>query len=285
MDIAKRVRHDHAELRSLAQRILQSSDGKDPGSRGNSFKLYNTELRRHLDVFEDVFVSRMNRDAQAGDAAADILAEHKQMRKALSRLNRRGKDTPEWTREFEALSARFESLCSRHEALVTRTSTVHDSAQLDHHYALTAAKRSRSSSGWSRAAIGLGAAGVVAGLAYFGRRYVETPRARSQFKPQAETSGPDIVVVEATVVEVTPIPDTPPQPTPSFPRAAAVPPTPTTDYTPPRQTTPSPASSSGAPTRPEQTPATDEHTTELTGSAHPTSDYNLSATNAAADRH
>lgn len=292
MDITKRVRHDHAEIRSIAHRILNSNGSQGDESRDTLFKTYDREVRQHLDAFEDVFITRMSQDRVAADAATDIASEHRAIRKGLRALNRRRKESPEWTDEFRTLTTRFESLCHRHEALVTRTCSVHDSAQLDHDYE-TVRTKSRRSAPWGRIILGLGAAGLIGGIAYASRDRVSTDRLKSftgrRREQQRET---DLVIVETNTVELVPIPV--PVASSSAPQSHEAPRR--TEAEPMRSAASEPMRSSGssssmsgdnptgAPTKPEQTAPTDEHVTELTGSAHPSSDFNLSSSNANKDR-
>lgn len=273
MDITKRVRHDHAEIRSLAQRILASMEGEDAGSRDTNFALYDKEVRCHLDAFEDVFIARMASDQAAADAANDIADEHRAIRKSLRKLNRRHKDSAEWTEEFRSLSDRFESLCHRHEALVARTVSVHDNAQLDYDYEQVKLSQMKGRSGWTKALIALGATGALAGAAYLANRFGAADRVRSLAdrlpnragsRRQGESSGmanTEVVVIESEVVEVVPVP------VPVAVDASAM-------------------GSSGTRTAGTSDPGTstatgsrkaNEHVSELTGSSSPSTDYNVSS--------
>jgi len=278
MDITKRVRHDHAEIRSLSQRILSSMEGDDAGSRDTNFALYDKEVRRHLEAFEDVFIARMAKDQAAADAANDIADEHRAIRKSLRKLNRRHKDTAEWTEEFRSLSERFESLCHRHEALVARTVTVHDNAQLDYDYEQVKLSAMQGRSGWTKALIALGATGALAGAAYLANRYGATERVKgladrlpmggstSKGKSKSKSAGSetDVVIIESEIVEVVPVPVPVPVET------GASKPTRTTG-----------TAGSGSSTAGKR--AGNEHVSELTGSSSPSTDYNASSSFAQAE--
>lgn len=279
MDITKRVRHDHAEIRSLSQRILMSMEGEDAGSRDTNFALYDKEVRRHLEAFEDVFIARMAKDQAAAEAANDIADEHRAIRKSLRKLDRRHKDTAEWTEEFRSLSERFESLCHRHEALVARTVTVHDNAQLDYDYEQVKLSAMQGRSGWTKALIALGATGALAGAAYLANRYGATervkgladrlPTGRSTAKDKARSkssagSQTDVVIIESEIVEVVPVPIPVPVETGASKASRAT-----------------GAAGAGSSAAGKQTG--NEHVSELTGSSSPSTDYNASSSFAQAE--
>ena len=175
MEISKRIRHEHAELRSLAQRILNQSDG-DPG-REQDFASYEHQIRDHLDLFEAFFIKRMKEDAIVKDSVVDIKSEHALVRKELKALHRGDKDSHQWSAEFRRFTERFEHLCHRHDALVAHAEASGRSEWLDTQYEETKSRRQRSffaSSGGrgSATAMVVGAA-AAAGAAFFLSRYLK----------------------------------------------------------------------------------------------------------------
>nr|WP_295373974.1 hypothetical protein [uncultured Sphingosinicella sp.] len=164
MEISKRIRHEHAELRSLSQRILNQPDGE--GERDADFKAYERELREHLEIFEGFFLKRLKEDASAKSSAADLKSEHALVRKELKALHRRDKESHQWSAEFRRFTERFEQLCHRHDALVAQAEASGRSETLDRQYEETKAKRTRGST----TAMVVGAA-AAAGAAYVISRY------------------------------------------------------------------------------------------------------------------
>lgn len=172
MHVSTQMHNDHADLRSLGQDILKSSDGGDVGGRDNQFDLYDLQVRRHLAVIEDVFLSPLRKDPQAKDSCADIAAGHDRARKALAALDRAGKGSSEWTAEFTAFTAMFDSLCARHEALVqhserlAHTSGSDGGGDLGDRYEQAKLRRMRGGSwSWNRVAPAAGTFGTVATMA------------------------------------------------------------------------------------------------------------------------
>lgn len=173
MEISKRIRHEHAELRSLAQRILNQDDGT--GQREQDFASYDRQLREHLDVFEAFFLKRLKEDPDARDSVADIKSEHAVVRKELKSLHRPDKDGHQWSAEFRRFVERFEHLCHRHDALVAHAEASERSEWLDRQYEEAKSRRHRSfltptGSRGSTAAMVVGAA-AAAGAAFFLTRY------------------------------------------------------------------------------------------------------------------
>ena len=225
MEISKRIRHEHAELRSLAQRVLSQGDGAE--GRQDDFADYDGQLREHLDVFEAFFLKRMKEDPDARDSVADIKSEHALIRKELKGLNRSDKDTHQWSAEFRRFTDRFEHLCHRHDALVTHAEAGGRSSEwLDSQYEQTKSRRLRglfgpSPSRGSTTAMVIGAA-APAGAAFFLTRYLKGPSTglSSRFagrKRQGETPSGILEVTEerVTVVETRPafdLPGNPPAP-------------------------------------------------------------------------
>lgn len=172
MEISKRIRHEHAELRSLAQQILNQGDGGD--SRQQDFREYERELRGHLDVFEGFFLPRLKEAPEARDSVADLKSEHAVVRKELKALHRGDKESHQWSAEFRRFTDRFEQLCHRHDALVMQAEAGGRSEALDRQYENAKAKRTRSflspSGRGSTTAMVVGAA-AAAGAAFVISRY------------------------------------------------------------------------------------------------------------------
>ena len=173
MEISKRIRHEHAELRSLAQRILGPEEGAE--QREQDFASYESQLRDHLDIFETFFLKRLKEDPDARDSVADIKSEHAVVRKELKSLHRPEKDGHQWTSEFRRFTERFEHLCHRHDALVAHAEASGRSEWLDRQYEEAKSRRHRgflapTASRGSAAAMLVGAA-AAAGAAFFLTRY------------------------------------------------------------------------------------------------------------------
>jgi hypothetical protein len=217
MEISKRIRHEHAELRSLAQSILNQSDA-DQG-RERNFTAYDHQLREHLDLFEAFFLKRMKEDAVVKDSVADIKSEHALVRKELKGLNRSDKDGHQWSTEFRRFTERFEHLCHRHDALVAHAEASGRSESLDREYEATKAKQMRglfapSGGRGSTTAMVVGAA-AAAGAAYFLSRYFKggSPLASRRLGRRGEWTGkgetvsgtrPDTEVSASAAIEAKP---------------------------------------------------------------------------------
>lgn len=216
MEISKRIRHEHAELRSLAQEILQQGDG--PDARERDFGVYDRLLREHLDIFEAFFLKRLKEDPDARDSVADIKSEHALIRKELKGLHRGDKDTHQWSAEFRRFTDRFEHLCHRHDALVSHAEASGRSEWLDKQYEETKERRAHSLFGsrGSTAAMVVGAA-AAAGAAFFLTRYLKDSSKgslSSRFARrgrQEETPSDILEVIEerTTVIETRPAFDFP----------------------------------------------------------------------------
>lgn len=171
MEISKRIRHEHAELRSLAQQILNQSEGS---TRSQDFRDYEQQLREHLDLFETFFLTRLKENPEARDSVADVKSEHGVVRKELKALHKGDKDSHQWSAEFRRFNERFEQLCHRHDALVTQAEAGGRSETLDRQYEEAKAKRTRGflapSGRGSTTAMVVGAA-AAAGAAYVISRY------------------------------------------------------------------------------------------------------------------
>lgn len=218
MHISKHMHNDHAELRSLGQDILQSSDGGDVGGRDNQFDLYDTQVRRHLAVVEEVLCNPLRKDPQASDSVGDIMAQHKIARRELSSLDRPNKASAEWTAEFRNFTETFEALCARHDALIQHAERV--SGDVVEEYEQAKLRRMRGGHwSWNRVApsSGLGvaaaAAGVaaVAGAAYAANRYFKSGRRSSgrqedDFELRLETDE-NLRLISSSKVEGTPVVD------------------------------------------------------------------------------
>lgn len=218
MEISKRIRHEHAELRSLAQAILNQSDGA--AAREQDFAVYDRLLREHLDIFEVFFLKRLKEDPAARDSVADIKSEHALIRKELKGLHRGDKDTHQWSAEFRRFTDRFEHLCHRHDALVSHAEASGRSEWLDKQYEETKERRAHSlfPSGGSRgstAAMVIGAA-AAAGAAFFLTRYLKdssmgglTSRFARRGRQEETPSGILVTEERVTVVETRPAFDFP----------------------------------------------------------------------------
>ncbi|HWH22248.1 MAG TPA: PRC-barrel domain-containing protein [Allosphingosinicella sp.] len=215
MHVSKHMHHDHAELRSLAEDILKASDGGDVGGRDNQFDLYDIQVRRHLAVVEEVMCNPLRRDEQASDSVADIMAQHKIVRRELSSLDRANKGTPEWTSEFRHFTEMFDSLCARHDALVQHAERL--SSDIGDQYEQAKLRRMRGGQwSWNRVSpaspLGI-AAGVaaVAGAAYAANRYFKSGRRSSgrsedDFELRLETDE-NLRLISSSKVEGTPVVD------------------------------------------------------------------------------
>ena len=182
MDLNTYMHHDHENLRSLAEDILKSTDDATGGLRDDQFELYDTQLRRHLDVVEE-----LTGPLGSGDAdLSDMTAEHKAIRAELKTLDRSPKNTREWSDDFARLASRFNSLAARHETFVSRLSTLGTPEELGRRY--EEAKLRRMKGPLSRAATPttlatVAGAAAIAGAAYAATRYFQ---GRRQDGPQGE---------------------------------------------------------------------------------------------------
>lgn len=177
MEVSKRIRHEHAELRTLAQRISNPHETSE--SRASDFASYERQLLDHLTLFESFFCKRAKDDPAARDSAADIKSEHAVIRKELKGLHRGDKDSHQWSAEFRRFTDRFEHLCHRHDALVAHAEAGRRSEWLDREYEQSKSRRLRSvlpSSGRGSAAAMVIGAAAAAGAAYFLKGYFDKSR-------------------------------------------------------------------------------------------------------------
>ena len=213
MDISMQLHNDHAELRSLADDILKAQDGSDAAGRDNQFDLYDLQVRRHLAVVEEVILSPIKKEPAAKDSCADIMAQHKILRRDLSALDRSGKGSHEWTAEFRTFIEQFEAICRRHEAVLHHAANV--SPNLSDQYQQAKARRMQGGPwSWNRVPKGTaaiaGAAAAVAGAAlaarYFqsGRR--SSGRTEDDFELRLETDE-NLRLISSAKVEGTPVVD------------------------------------------------------------------------------
>jgi hypothetical protein len=215
MNIWKHLEHDHAELHSLAQDILKSSDGGDVGGRDNQFDLYDLQVRRHLALIEEVLLPPLKKEERTTALATDVQQRHKELRRALSSLDRSGKGTPEWTAEFRDFADLFEAAAAQHDTLAKQAKTMFDdaySAELGDEYQKAKIRRLQGFWSWNR--VGLGVAGVAgaavaAGAAYAANRYFISGRRRAgrpqdDFELRLETDE-NLRLIASSKVEGTPV--------------------------------------------------------------------------------
>lgn len=186
MDISKHMHDDHEELRSLGQDILKSGSGSDAGGRDNQFDRYETEVRRHLAVVEDVLLTPLAKDPASKGSASNITTEHQVLRNELKKLDRAEKGDPQWTSDFRNFVGRFDQLCQRHELLIRQSQSLGSAAELEQRYERAKLKRLQGYFSWNRVASGgvstmAAVAGVAAaaGAAYAANRYFRSGRRAS----------------------------------------------------------------------------------------------------------
>ena len=186
MDIPKHMHDDHEELRSLGQDILKSGSGPNVGGRDNQFDRYDTEVRRHLAVVEDVMLTPLAKDPSSKSRALNITAEHQVLRNELKKLDRADKSKPEWISDFRKFVDRFDQLRQRHEALIHLGQSLGSGAELGNRYEKAKLRRMQGYFSWNRVASGgmstvAAVAGVAAaaGAAYEATRYFSSGRRAS----------------------------------------------------------------------------------------------------------
>ncbi|HEY0446319.1 MAG TPA: PRC-barrel domain-containing protein [Allosphingosinicella sp.] len=212
MNIWKHIEHDHAELHSLGQDILKSSDGGDPGGRDNQFDLYDLQVRRHLAVIEDVLLPPLRKEERSRTIVSDLQSRHKELRKTLSWLDRPAKGTSEWTAEFRDFIDLFEGACAQHETLVKQAKLIFsdfEAADLGEQYQKAKLSRIRGRFSWNRVGIGVAGAAVAAGAAFAANRYFSsgrrrTGRAEDDFELRLETDE-NLRLIASSKVEGTPV--------------------------------------------------------------------------------
>ena len=202
MNIWKHLEHEHAELHSLAERILKSSDGGDVGGRDNQFALYDRQVRRHLALIEEVLHPVVKREERTKAIAAQIAPRHKELRKALRALERSGKGSPDWTADFREFAELLESVATQHEVLAKQAKTVLDDTrvnELGEQYERAKARRMQSGGAggqfdWNKVGIGFAGAAALAGAAYAANRYLGSGRGGAS----SEDDDDDFVVMLET---------------------------------------------------------------------------------------
>ena len=180
MNIWKHLEHDHAELASLAERILKSSDGADVGGRDNQFELYDVQVRRHLALVEEVLHPAVKHEERTRALAAEIVPAHKEIRKSLRALDRSDKGSYEWTAEFRDFIDLLEAIAAQHEMLAKQAKTVLDDTEanaLGEQYERAKIRRMEGSRfEWSKVGMGVAGAAALAGAAYAANRYFSSAR-------------------------------------------------------------------------------------------------------------
>jgi hypothetical protein len=212
MSIWKHMEHDHAALHSLAHDILKSSDGGDVGGRDNQFDLFDLQARRHLAVIEEVLLPPLKKEERTRQLATDVQARHKELRRALSALDRPDKGSHEWTAEYRDFVDLFEAVCAQHEGLVKEAKLILDearTAELDEQYSRAKTRRLHGRFTWNRVGLGVAGAAAVAGAAYAANRYFgsgrrRTGREQDDFELRLETDE-NLRLISSSKVEGTPV--------------------------------------------------------------------------------
>lgn len=169
MTIWEQLDRDHIVIHASGAEIFKS-DGDLP-RRDNLFTIYDREVRDHLSIVETVIFPLLKADEGAKELAAKLEAEHKTLRKALSKLHRKDKSGTEWIADLTEFTSAFEQTCRLHDGLESlMRSTIDDSRadQLGADYA--AAKDKQAERGlwnWKTAgvvgtAVGIAAVGAAA---------------------------------------------------------------------------------------------------------------------------
>jgi hypothetical protein len=211
MDIRSRLERDHKQIHSLGEDIIKSSDGEGVGGRDNQFDLFDLQLRRHLAVIEDVLLPPLKKKDETKATINDVQALHKELRKALSALDRQGKGSHEWTAEMRNVLERFDMLAKRHQAIAAQA----QSGETDIADEYEQAKLKRLQGGhWNWNRVGMGAAAfasaaAVAGAAYAANRWYNSGRRRhgrpeDDFELRLETDE-DLRLISSRKVEGTPV--------------------------------------------------------------------------------
>jgi hypothetical protein len=216
MDITRHLEHDHKQIHSLGEDILKSADGEGVGGRDNQFDYLDLQLRRHLAVIEDVLFPPLKKSTDAKAALGDIQTAHKELRKALSTLDRKDKGSHEWTAELRNLLERFDAVAKRHEAIAARAQAAEaQSGRTDLADRYERAKIKRLQGGhWSWNKVGMGVAGMagaaaMAGAAYAANRWYKSGRRREgrsedDFELRLETDE-TLRLISSRKVEGTPV--------------------------------------------------------------------------------
>lgn len=213
MDITRHLEHDHRQIHALGQDIVKSGDGADPGGRDNQFDLFDLQLRRHLAVVEEVIVPPLAARADTKATLADIQALHKDLRAALTALDRDDKGSHAWTAEFRTLLERFDAVCKRHDAIAAQARDHAGQTDLADRYEKAKIKRLQGGH-WSWNRVGMGVAGIagaaaVAGAAYAANLYFQSGRRRAggaqdDFELRLETDE-TLRLISSKKVEGTPV--------------------------------------------------------------------------------
>lgn len=212
MTIWKHLEHDHAELHSLAEDILKSSNGADVGGRDNQFDLYDLQVRRHLAVIEEVLLPPFKKDERTRMIVTDVQARHKELRRSLSQLDRPAKGSHEWTAEFRDFVDMFEGACAQHETLARQGKLILDETEagdLGDQYQRAKLRRLHGRFTWNQVGLGVAGAAAVAGAAYAANRYFGSGRRRSgrtqdDFELRLETDE-NLRLIASDKVEGTPV--------------------------------------------------------------------------------
>jgi hypothetical protein len=216
MDPVKDMRHDHAELRTLGSNISENRN-RAAGERNQQFKDFRAQVQHHLNVVEEVLLGSSLGVGYGQKKASEVKSEHKSIRSDLSRLNRKDKDSEEWSAEFRNFKERFDQLCNRHEALMNEAKSRVSSEKLERDYR-EAKYNELNRSGMASAAVKtvatLAGAAAVVGTAYAANRFFNIgervmssgSRGDDEFRLRLETDE-DLFLISSKKVEGTPVVD------------------------------------------------------------------------------
>ena len=136
---------------------------------------------------EDVLVYPV-RKGEHGEAAADILKEHKALRGHLSALKRPDKSSAEWKGDFRHFTDHLERVCHQHERLI---GVANDSGeQLGRRYEEAMLARIPGHMSWNKAALGVAGVIALAGATYAASRYFRSGR-RAGVRAEGDQADPN----------------------------------------------------------------------------------------------
>lgn len=180
MNIWERLDRDHVIIHASGTGILQSHG--DLPRRHNQFANFEHEVRRHLDVVEEVIFPWLKKDMATRSLVHDLRREHRQLRRQLSRLDRRDK-TADWMEEFNLFLVDFEASCRQHDGLENVSREIIDETaaqQLGEEYEQARMKRlAHPKRRWSKMGVGVGL-GAAIGAAAIGAVLVGMRRGREE---------------------------------------------------------------------------------------------------------
>jgi hypothetical protein len=126
MNLWQLVEHNRANLKELTREVAGSIGTKGVKTRHHLFRELEREVERYLEAMEEVVHPALANDERARSDVAELEHEHEEIRRFMRDLAAvEPKDTPTWTRRFQALILALDNYFSlQQRALMAGRSTL-----------------------------------------------------------------------------------------------------------------------------------------------------------------